>query len=222
MQKQKSSKNASLHHVGMFDGVEMAVVSPVIRSTDFNYQNVAECVNRGFLTLDIGEALQMARFLSRTVLAAQLAQRSYGVPASFLISLGLSESGWEASNLSGTTEDAVEWPGCDCCYSPDAQKWFMETAKLLAESPKYSTARPLMHDVKAFAHKLVSLGFRDSIDMQDVLGPIERYGLEECDLAALRPPNEYSRGDFTAYRDEEGNPKLRASWLDLVDLLNPT
>ena len=36
MQKQKSSKNASLHHVGMFDGVEMAVVSPVIRSTDFN------------------------------------------------------------------------------------------------------------------------------------------------------------------------------------------
>jgi hypothetical protein len=208
MSKNRLSKTEAAHHISMFHGAEMALISPLIRSTDFNYDLVDECGNRGFIPHMLADALGVAKFLSRTILAAQFAQRSYGVPASFLISIGLDESAWDADRLARLVDGSVEWPGCECCYSPGIQRWFLETAKVLAESPKYRKARSLTSDVKAYAHKLCSLGFRSALDMQDILDLIESYGLEECDLAALKQPGEYSRDEFTAVRDEKGGVKL--------------
>jgi hypothetical protein len=216
MPKQKTSLSASRHHVSMFHHVDMAMVSPLIRSTNFDHGLIEECVNRGFVTSKLSEPLTVVKFLSRTVLAAQFAQRKYGVPASFLISFGLYKSGWEATGLIHDVERAIEWPGCDCCYSPGIREWFVKTAKLLAKSRKYRNALPLAHDVKAYAEKLLALGFFEDVnDMQDILDPIERYDLAKCDLAALRQPGEYRASEFEAYRDKSGaisfvNPLVKA------------
>lgn len=219
MGKCKSSKIGSPHHSPMFHGLEMALLSPLIQSTDFNYDIVSECENRGFITASVMEALSVAKFLSRTVLAAQKAQRIYGVPASFLISMGLYKSGWDVDSLIEDIQSDPEWLGCDCCYSPGILKWFMETAKSLAESPVYREALLLSPDVKAYAEKLFSLGFRYSIDMEDILSPIDRYDLNECDLAALRCAGEYTKEQFTKYQDEDGSIRLRLSWLDCIPML---
>ena len=218
MSKSGSPKASSRHHVPMSHGVEMALISPLIQSTNFNDDLMTECVNRGFLTDSLRESLIVAKFLSRTILAAQHAQRIYGVPASFLIAVGINESGWEADGLLEDRERSTEWLGCDCCYSPGIQKWFLEMAKLLAESPKYSEAMNLVSNVREYGEKLSSLGFRNRLDMEDILTPIKNYDLEQCDLAALCEPNEYDEGRLIEYRDKDGAKKLRSV---LSDLLQP-
>lgn len=169
--------------------------------------------------MELNEALKVVKFLSRTTLAAQYAQRTYGVPASFLVSVGLYVSGWDADTLNernGHASERVERASYD---SPGILKWFLETARLLAESPKYRKARPPVSDLRAYVEKICALGFRD-VDAEDVLSPIERYGLEQCDLAALLEPNEYHKERFTVYQDQKGVNKLRLSWLDILPLLS--
>jgi hypothetical protein len=205
----------------IFHPVEIALVSPLTKGISFDDQLLDECVSRGFIPRSLGESLNIAKFLGRTVLAAQSAQRTYGVPASFLISLGLQQFAWGADLLSQTSDGGAGYPGFDCHVWPGILRWFMETAQHLAESSEYSEAILFAHDVRAYAEKLVALGFRNSLDMEDVLTPIKNYDLEECDLAALRHPNEYNSNYFTAFRDEKGVNKLRAAWLDLVPLVRP-
>lgn len=105
-------------HDPMFNPVELAVVSPLIRGINFNYDILTECKTRGFIPVKLGEALVIAKFLSRTILAAHLAQRTYGILASFLLGVAMQESAFEASRLAGEDGNREYWPGCDCCYSP--------------------------------------------------------------------------------------------------------
>lgn len=205
MPKAKLSRTPSHHHVGMFNAVEMSIISQFIRGTDLDDQVREECGARGLMPQKLNEPLVIAKFLSRTILAAQAAQRVYGVPASVLISMALHESSWEAASLLKSAGDAVEWPGCECCYSPEIQQWFFTRAKLLI-SRKYSAALSLVADVKAYVSKICSIGLLDKfgskIDGGDILSPIENYDLEECDLAGWLAPGEYR------------NPMHSRSWSD--------
>jgi hypothetical protein len=214
----KRKKGEDIMSKVKFNSVEMAVISPLARSIDFDHDIARECESRGFLPACLMEPLLVAKFLSRTILAAQLAQRTYGVPASFLIGMALFDSSWDAEDLDlvGDLEsDTAEF----ACFS-GVQRWFLEAAKLLAESPKYAKALPLAgDDVKAYGRELAALGFRDSIGVEDILTPIENYGLEDCDLPALCQPNEYTRERFTEFRNERGARQLRPAWLDHISLL---
>jgi len=193
MTKAKPSKTASLHHVGMFNNVEMALISPLIRSTNFNDDLVSECSARGLLPAMLVDGLAVVKVVARTVLAAQAAQRIYAVPASVLISIAIDKSAFEAACLIKDPENAVEWPGCDCCYSPEIQKWFLKTAALLAESRKYKEAMKLLPDLEVFVKKVHSLGFGSDLDAEDILENITKYGLGECDLAGWLAPGEYRK-----------------------------
>lgn len=215
MSKVGSSEAGMHRRTPAFNGVEAILVSSFIQNTDFNLDLVGECVDRGFLPLDFGDWFSLAKFLGRTILAAQRAQRSYGVPASFLIGIALYESGWNADRLADDDAfDSVMEP--ESCCSLGIQKWFLKTAQLLAESAEYASAMPFIGNLKTYAEKLCALGFRDSLFMEDVLGPIEIYKLEECDLAPLRQPNEYRRNLFTECRDDSGSRSLRLSCLDFL------
>jgi hypothetical protein len=218
MSRAKSTKTVSQQHIPKLNSVEVALISPLVQNISFDHEIVEECVKRGFIPRCLAEPLIVVKFLSRTILAAQSAQREYRIPASFLIGLAIYESGWDAETLAKNVEgdDATEFTSC----SLDVQRWFLEVARVLAESPKYAKALPLADvDVKAYGMKLAALGFRDSLDMEDILTPIENYNLQQCDLAALRSPNEYTQELFTQFRDEHGSRKLRAAWLDLVPIM---
>jgi hypothetical protein len=204
MSKQRSSSTGTNHHIPMFNGVEMALVSPLIKSTNFDYDLVTECENRGYLPLKLMDGLHTVKFLSRTVLAAQKAQRTYGVPASVLISIAMDKSAFDADNLLENSQLAVEWPGCGCCYSPEILKWFMKMAERLTESPKCRNAMKLLPDISAYVKRLFSLKLGSNLDAEDVLANVANYGLEDCDLAALRQPGEHRKSEFTPIRDKHG------------------
>lgn len=215
MKNNASSKRAAPHHVPMFNAVEMTLVAAFVRSTGFAYEILSECENRGYLPLKLVDQLLAAKFLARTVLAAQKAQRSYGVPASVLISIAMQETTFEANRLTEKANGPVEWPGCDCCYSPEIHKWFMEKAAFLAESRRYRKAMKLLPDLDAYVKRIYSLGLGDHLDAQDVLNDIDHHDLRECDLAALRQPGEYNKKEFEAVRGESGavtfvNPLAKA------------
>jgi hypothetical protein len=202
----------------MFNSVEMAIVSQLIHSTNTTYELVRECEGRGFISGAIKESLIVAKFLSRTVLAAQAAQRLYGVPASVLISMALYESGWDADGLLKNREGAVEWPGCTCCYSPEIHEWFLAKAKLLAESSPYSSALQLVGDVKAYLLKVYSLGLGSELDAGDILSPIETYELKECDFAGWLDPGQYRTKYDSLYRSEKSSVSERDAMLKTLKL----
>jgi hypothetical protein len=201
MQKQSSKKTASHHHVPMFHAVEMALIAPLIRSTNFSGELIDECERRGYLPLKLMDGLAVVKFLLRTVLAAQSAQRIYKIPASVLLSIAMDHHGFMADNLIKNLKSAVEWPGCDCCYSPETLRWFMEMASQLAESRKYQKAMRLLPDIEKYVSKIYSLGMGDTMDGEQILANIEEYGLEDCDLAASLQPGEYTKDIYKAVVD---------------------
>jgi hypothetical protein len=224
MNKRKSATSASLHHVGIFHGAEMAVLAPLIRSTDFNPHVISECAEKGLIPLSIANALNAAGFVARTVLAAQLAQRTYGVPASVLMAVGIYRSGTTVEDLIEDADRAVEWPGCDCCYSPMIRKWFMDFAAGLVGSARGREALRLLPGrefvikrpvLKLYVRALGVAGFWDSLESEDIISNIERYDLDECDRAAIFAPGCYERATYKeAARD--GGTKLVPVWADLL------
>jgi hypothetical protein len=182
MKNNAPSKRAAPHHVPMFNAVEMTVVAPLIRSTDSNYQIIDECEKRGYLPIKMGETLVVAKFLARTVLAAQKAQRTYSVPASVLISIAIDATAFDADGLTEKGKNPVEWPGCECCYSPDIHKWFIDKAAFLAKSPRYRKAMKLLPDLDAYVKKIYSLGLGSDLDAKDILSNIAQHDLKECDF----------------------------------------
>ncbi len=202
----------------LFHPVEISVMSALVRDANFDHQIVTECVERGFLPGALGEALTLVKFLSRTVLAAQGAQRAYGVPASFLIGVGIYDSGWDADRLCKSVDHGSGSPGREPHLTPEMRRYFMHTARLLAESKKYSGAMKFVHCVDVYAKELCSRGYRTRLDMEDILSPIERYELRCCDLGAMLEPNEYNMWRFTEYRDACGARKLRPSLADMFPL----
>lgn len=225
MTKIKSAKTASAHHVGLFRGAELAALAPLIRNTNFNDDVLAECTDRGFIPLVLSNCLTAARFLARTVLAAQSAQRTCGVPASVLISIAFYRAASEVESLLDEPDCAVEWPGCDCCYSPKIQKWFMEMAAHLTRGRKSrraarllpkDNAAPSLPTLQAYVTALSAAGFWDELEGRDILSNIEHFGLDECDLGGSRQPNEYRRSYYRMSIDEHGAKQLRLAWLDLL------
>lgn len=74
-------------------------------------------------------------------------------------------------------------------------------------------------DLNAYADRLCALGFRNKMDMADILAPIKEHDLESCDLAPLRQPNEFNIMRFAEYRDADG-ARRRSTDLDIV--FNPS
>jgi len=74
-----------------------------------------------------------------------------------------------------------------------------------------------VNDGKAYVEKLYSLGFGKEGDVSDVLSIIERFGLEECDLAGILRPGDYSKERYIAVRDEAGVMQLKP--FDLRELI---
>ena len=153
----------------------------------------------------------MMRFVCHTVLSAQKAQRKYGVPASVLISIAMHEVGWDPTDL---MEGEPLLPDCGCCISASVDNWFMDQARELAISKAYRGAMPLVHDVEAYVKKLSTLGFCCESDAEDILNRIQGYELQDCDLAGILPPGQFSRDTFEPIRDSTGLVQLRPA-LDL-------
>jgi hypothetical protein len=208
----------------MFHGEEMAVLAPLIRSTNFNQDVISACVETGSLPLVIANALEAAKFLVRTVLAAQSAQRTYGVPASVLLAVAFYRSGTTVEGLIADPGRAVEWPGCDCCYSPSVQKWFMDFAAHLVRSAKGRKALELLPGrdfvidlprLKLYVRGLGVAGFWDSRESEDIISEIEEHGLDECDRAAIFEPGYYRRMTYKeSLRD--GGIKLVPVWAEFL------
>lgn len=204
----KAKLQAEFHdRLGMFNAEEASIMSDFARNmAEFEDSYLEDCEDRGLIPMKLNSSLIVARFLSLTILAAQDAQRQYGVPASVLISLALYLSGWEAHGLFESREAITNWP-------VQVHEWFLVKAKLLAESPQYSVARPLVNDLRAYVLKIFSVGVPDKsgdkIAGEDILSAIENHDLEECDLAGILFPTEYRKSRFEAVRDESGVMQLR-------------
>jgi len=211
MAKSKSLKTSDGRHVPMFHRTELAFVAPLIHSTNISYEHISECLAKGLLSTQLATSFELLKFLSRTVLAAQKTQRKYGVPASVLIAIAVNESAWEADDLCVGRRRLAAWQGCDCCYAPDIEMWFLTKGKHLSTSAKFRGAMPLVHDVKAYVHELCVLGLENGTWSYegDLLDLIENFGLEQCDLAAILQPGEFSKRNYQAERDDRGVMQLK-------------
>jgi len=190
MPKATKQKPASLYHVGVCSAAEMALLMPLIRGTDLDWEVVEQCTKRHFLPAHLYEPIIATAFIARTVAAARKAQDTYGVPACVLMSMAAYETSWDARSLVENLAIAIEWPGCGCCYSPEILRWFMELAAMLAESSRYRKAMKLLPDLQAYLRKVCSIGinyrtarrgqFKGDLDASDLLDYIQNYHLEEC------------------------------------------
>jgi len=209
MRKNQSLKDGAYSHVPMFHTADLNAILPFIQGTNVDDRQLQECEDKGLLPVKLASYFQMLKFLSRTVLAAQKAQRRHGVPASVLIAISTCESAWDADDLAASSRRFAAWQGCACCYSLDIEKWFLDKAEFISTSPKFRDALPLIHDVKTYVTKLYSLGLGNYLDGEDVLSIIEQFGLEECDLAAMLLPGEFHKRRYTAARDDSGVMQLK-------------
>lgn len=231
MTKPKSSKKRTAQRFKGFHGVDVAILSALIEKTDFNNEVASECTKRGFIPLRLSEALVVAKFVSRTVLAAQSAQREYNVPASVLIALALQQHSFDVDAFEDASVSLAVGTGSSGCRSLQILSWFMKTAEHLGTARKYHKARLLFADRRA-AYGLptlkeyvnlvcsIGLGSRLDADAEDVISNIETYDLYECDLAALRQSGEYNSETFTTYTDEQDARRLRLGWLDFVPMIH--
>jgi len=99
MGKSNSLKIESRRNIPIYHPEEVATLSAFIQATEISDSQLDECENRGLLPIPLAESFVMLKFLSRTILAAQKAQRQYGVPASVLIGIAVFESSWDADDL---------------------------------------------------------------------------------------------------------------------------
>jgi hypothetical protein len=217
MSRSRSSKKSQPQpKFGEQEMMLFSLLQPLILATDIGSDKVVhDCISRGLLPISLVNAFEAIRFVSRTVLSAQRAQRAFGVPASVLMSIGMQECGMH------DTSDLVysESPNRNLHGSPvsNIDQWFIEKARDLATSAPLCEAIPLVDDVKLYVGKLCELGFCDRLDAQDILNNIDSFHLEECDIAAILPAGQYSNEIFRAVRDDAGCMQLKPVW-DLREL----
>jgi len=78
---------------------------------------------------------------------------------------------------------------------------------------------PLVNDVNSYVKRLFALGLGDELDARDVLDIICMHDLEECDLAAILHPGEFTKSRYTAVRDEQGVIQLKPFDLRILNAL---
>jgi hypothetical protein len=168
-------------------------LQPIIEATAMITEDTIDrCSNAGLISLRLIDGLNALAFVARSVVAAQRAQRTHGVPCSFLIALAIDESSWDATKLSGGVDE-----------------WFLECAWQLATSTKFRSALPFADDARAYARKLCELGFRDHFKTEDLLGHIDEFRLDECDVAGILPSGHFIKELFAVGRDEAGRIQLK-------------
>lgn len=177
------------------------LLKPLVAATEMlSEAATTRCHTAGLIPLNMVHFLEGFIFTVKSVVAAQRAQRVYGVPCSYLIGSAIHESCWNADALCGGVDE-----------------WFLERARLLAVTPKFSRAMALADDAKVYAMKLRDLGFKDDLYCRDIIGWIEDYGLDQCDAAAILPPSRFSRDIFEVCHDAAGRLQLKPAF-DLRDL----
>lgn len=166
---------------------------PIVEATQMiAEETINRCEDAGLLPIPLIEGLQMLAFVVRSVVAAQRAQRAYGVPSSYLIAMAAYEFSWDAAEL----ENGID-------------EWFLERAWRLATTKKFMGAMPFAEEVSAYARKLCELGFRDLHSTEDLLSYIEQFRLGDCDIAAILPPGQYHKTVFDVVRDDAGRIQLK-------------
>jgi len=221
MSKQKDSRTASSHHISVSHAVEVTLLSAFAAATKVDCGLLEECTGRGFFPLKLATAFEVLTFLSKTILAAQSAQRTYGVPASVLIAAALHTSSFDADGLVGRPEEQTKRAAFGRPKSATILGWFLETAARLAKGskgraglsllPGPDSAPDLAH-LQLYINALCLAGVWDRMDAEDIYANIENLALDECDLAALFEPNEYARSEYSVFRTEKGGKKLRPFW----------
>jgi hypothetical protein len=159
-----------------------------------DYRLGEECVSRGLLPAKINEYFQVCVFLARVVVAAQAAQRHFGVPASVLIAKVAVDFGWNSDFFIEFAEHHISprWKHSDSAPKKiiaDAIEYgFFKEAEGIATSKEFKPAMDYIGDTTNFLKKLSELGFRDALDLVDIVDKIEEWDLEQCDeTAKLRP-----------------------------------
>lgn len=112
--------------------------------------------------------------------AAQNAQRVYGVPASLLMSMHITDYGWGEEV---PADPGDRFPG---------ERHFLKEAKYLATSRRVRPALRLADSPVAYAWRLDELGFMKDAEnahkLRDVAALIVDYSLFECDFRYRREP----------------------------------
>ena len=165
-----------------------------------DYRLGEECVSRGLLPSKMNESFQICVFLARVVVAAQTAQRHFGVPASVLIAKVAMDFGWNSDFFIEFAEHHIgpQWRHLDSAPEKiiaDAIEYgFFKEAEGIATSKEFKPAMDYIGDTTNFLKKLSELGFRGFRDGDpdryalDLVDQIEYWDLEQCDdTAKLRP-----------------------------------
>ncbi len=158
---------------GLLQGMQR--LSPYLDELTHNYERPA------VLPAELYDKLAMLATISHLGPAAQNAQRVHGVPASFLIASHITDYGFHQIPPS---EEGERFAG---------ERHFLNEARGLATSRKFSSALKLADSPVAYARRLWWLGFFDEdILFLDVVWRIVDYDLFECDwrYAAVKPPYE--------------------------------
>lgn len=161
------------------------------------------CLDRGLLPAHLLTCLTVLKFVSITVLAAQEAQRGYGVWASVLLSMAIDESSFDVCAL---TPDRLIFKerGCSRELNPSIGRWFSARAKRLTRTDRLKIAAREPSAKRHIDH-LCRLGFCDRAKADDLWANIETYELQRCDLAGMLPIGEYYRWEYDPVTDEDGN-----------------
>jgi len=122
------------------------------------------------LPMSLWEKLAVVIVLSRVGLAAQNAQRVYGVPASFLIARFIVDYGYDGEPQA---EDGERFMG---------EALLLSQAKELATSPTFSPALELAGSPVAYARRLCELGLRGRLRELDPRDDGTFYLLDLADL----------------------------------------
>lgn len=157
---------------------------------------------------------EQSDFLKKAVLAAQYAQRSYGVPASITIAQAILESGWGKSELASECnnffgikasntldpETYKEFPTHEYVHGKEvgiiaafrkyasAELCFGAHARLLACSDRYKPAMAVRGDARAFATQLQLCGYSTNPQYASLLTDlINEFDLTQYDLTPEPP-----------------------------------
>jgi hypothetical protein len=169
----------------------------------FSYTVGMRCTGRGLLPGHLLSCLDVLEFLSFTVLAAQKAQRKYGVRASVLLSMALDEFAFDVRSLARDSALCSD-KGDVKRISPKIARWFLARAKHLATAKAFRKALQC-HSTRGYIEQICERGFGTSMKAVDLWSNIESYELEACDLAGMLPIGEYLNWDFEQVTDGAGN-----------------
>jgi hypothetical protein len=168
----------------------------------FSYAVSLRCTERGLLPGHLLSCLDVLGFLSFTVLAAQKAQRKYGVRASVLLSMAMDEFGFDVRDLARDTVLCSD-NGNVKRISPKIDRWFLTRAKHLTTAKAFRKALQC-RSTRGYIQQICDRGFGDSLKAEDLWDNIENYHLDDCDVAGMLPIGEYVYGEFDCVTDELG------------------